>query len=237
MSRVSRAFRISSGPVLAAVTALAMALSAPQAFAGPKHHHGYSSGSVYAPAVGGFSPAGRPAGRSYSPTRYGYKLHRRPNVRNSGVRHSIRHRNVRHGRHTIRRNHHRHGAYAHGSAVLPQVHNGSGVILGSGHMRPAGSSYRNKRYHPGYHARFFGGGQGAAPVYYGPNTSYGSGSVTGNVAIVVGSQQSGGGSYVAPGETYLEEACKPGEYCSLRLGPGSNAPKIITFNDSGKPIN
>lgn len=234
MSRVLRTFRKQAGLVLAAVTALGLTLHAPAALGGPKHHYGYSSGSVVVPAVGGYTPPGRPAGRSYNPSRHGYKLHRRHGARHH-ARHGYRHPGRHKGRHNVR--HHRHGPYAHGSAVIPQFHNGSGVVLGGTHLRPSGHSHRYRRYHPGYHARFIGGAHGALPVYYPLTVTYGSGSVNGDVAIVVGSQATSGGGYAGPGETYVEQACQAGEYCSIRLGGGPDAPKIITFNDSGKPIN
>ena len=59
------------------------------------------------------------------------------------------------------------------------------------------------------------------------------------IAIVIGA-----GAGADPGEAAPERSqvileggtCEPGAYCTLRLGAGSSAPKIITLNVSGKPV-
>ena len=61
-----------------------------------------------------------------------------------------------------------------------------------------------------------------------------------NIAIVLAAPQSGDqqSAATASGDLiYLEEGqCQPGQYCTLRLGRASKAPKIITLNASGSML-
>ncbi len=60
---------------------------------------------------------------------------------------------------------------------------------------------------------------------------------SGALVIVVNEALAGDKSPAAISSgAYLEEACDPGEYCVLRLGPYANSPKIIKLNTSAKRI-
>lgn len=172
----------------------------------------------------------------------------------------------RHGkRHFSKRSHrsgHKHASghhrkhYGSGSVSLSR----SGVSLGTYGLQASGGSrhgYRGKHGHKGHgkHARkarkhhygqpaysghYYGGNRRSVRRIYKPSTRY----YTSTGALII----SVGGSYVAeegapdpgfaPGNaTVLEKGCAPGEYCTLRLGDHYGAPKIITRNQTGKPIN
>lgn len=235
------------------LAAASLVLAAAPADAGSRHgYHGHSPkgggysrsrGGVHAPAVRGWSGGQRASGRSYSPSRFGYRLYRK-----SGGRHHIRrgHGGKRHG-------HYRHYGRSHGSAIVPPHVARSGVRLGGGGVHPSGHSrhYKPYRYSSrhsgrhgggrhGYRARFYGG-SGSPPVYYGPNYSHGRGSIAGDVAIVIGGTQNAAppaaDDYSVQSGPVLEEGCDAGGYCSLRLGYGPSAPKIITRNTTGERIN
>lgn len=53
-----------------------------------------------------------------------------------------------------------------------------------------------------------------------------------NIAIVIGAPASAG----VPGPRLDESLCLPGQYCTMRLGYGPGAPKIISLNRTGKAI-
>jgi dihydroorotase-like cyclic amidohydrolase len=60
----------------------------------------------------------------------------------------------------------------------------------------------------------------------------------GSVVIIVREALEGAARANAAGtnEPRLEQACDPGEYCVVRLGPFINSPKIIRLNTTGQRI-
>lgn len=164
----------------------------------------------------------------------------------------------RHGKRQFSKRSHRSGRkhYGSGSVSLSR----SGVSLGTYGLQASGGTshgYRgkhgrkghredtrgNRKQHygqPAYSGHYYGGNRRSVRRVYKPSTRY----YTSTGALII----SVGGSYLAeegatdPGfargnATVLEKGCAPGEYCTLRLGDHYGAPKIITRNQTGKPIN
>jgi hypothetical protein len=100
----------------------------------------------------------------------------------------------------------------------------------------------------GKHARFRHGDfirlAPAAKILHGPGHRYrhgdgfrGSGRSGDQIAIVIGAGANEAAAAPEPGGVVLEGgSCEAGAYCTIRLGAGSSAPKIITLNTSGALI-
>jgi hypothetical protein len=146
----------------------------------------------------------------------------RPGYRVGGQRtHAVSHRIHRHA---ARLRTHRRGSAVlmppGPSAGLPHPAASSGVMLGAGRPRIRHVAARHAGRHDlrPSHRRQGRHRAGTALV------------------IVVGE----GGTDQAPrlsgSEPLLEGPCKPNAYCTMRLGPYANSPKIITLNQTGRAI-
>lgn len=108
----------------------------------------------------------------------------------------------------------------------------SGVLLTSGrNTTPRYERRRSEFRHGGYKGRdggrHFRGHGGAKFIDVGQGARIGGISIV--AATIVGSPTEAQNDDIAGGAT-LEGACAPGEYCTVRLGPYVNSPKIITLN-------
>lgn len=137
--------------------------------------------------------------------------------------HSTAHRSYRH---LVRMRTHRQGSAiqvpAGPSTGWPHPAASSGVMLGAArpgpgiyHVGPKHAQRRDMRHH---HRRYGRHRSGTALV------------------IVVGEGDAGAAPGLSGSEPFLEGPCKPNTYCTMRLGPYANSPKIITLNRSGKTI-
>lgn len=128
----------------------------------------------------------------------------------------------------------------------------SGVILGSFNSYPASKrirvkkhrthhrKYRDRDYNYAYKHRNYRGYYG----YY-DHPRYERSLVNGSLVISINNntenaeqpvEQLEAGAMVSGSSVLLEGPCDVGEYCTLRLGPYSNSPKIITLNESGSML-
>ena len=112
--------------------------------------------------------------------------------------------------------HHRQNVRLGGQRIIPITPQFSSIRLG------APKHFAHGNFRPDR----FGVRHFAAPVFESGNFS------NSQIAIVVGAAAAGGSAPAeGPGRVILENGqCAPGEYCVLRLGYGSSAPKIITLN-------
>lgn len=107
----------------------------------------------------------------------------------------------------------------------------SGVMLASGHR--TNTIDRNKS-----NGRIYRVAGGKGYRHHGGHHGYGNRYGTGAAIIVVGTLASAeavsGGGHDGPAQ--LSGACAANTYCTVRLGPYSNSPKIITLNTSGVTV-
>lgn len=118
-----------------------------------------------------------------------------------------------------------------------------GKYAGKGHH----GKYSHRHHHgkkrhysaPEYAGHYYGGHRHAKRRIYRSSRYYTSGGAL--IISVGGSHVEEEGAtdydYRAGSQPILENGCAPGEYCTMRLGNHPSAPKIITRNETGKPIN
>ena len=166
----------------------------------------------------------------------------------SSKHHGSHHRNYSHsGKHygSSRYGYHN---YRSGSTTLSTSR--SGVTLGGARPLPSskriyyGKHHDHAKYRYGDHHRSYSYGKYPRYyVYYG-HPDYQRNIVGGSLVISVNNDRTAGyaDDAVSPigadtgGNVLLEAPCEAGEYCTLRLGPYTNSPKIITLNKSGSTL-
>jgi hypothetical protein len=112
---------------------------------------------------------------------------------------------------------------------------------GAHHHAPRISSFSANRARHGFASRHIRRGRQSARAgrhgralhrgHYRRHRHYGG---SGSVAIVIGGAGAATGN--ASGMIVQNGRCAAGRYCTLRLGPYTSSPKIITLNDTGETI-
>jgi hypothetical protein len=232
MFRVLRLFN----PTRIVVCLLALAVAAPLSLAtvaeaGNKRAGGYHGKGGYSKSVG--------ARKTYSHRRHSRHYGNRKSgsvARHHFGRHGGRNAHTRHhgGRNAYTRRHGGNRHYAYG---------GRSRHLSPGGRRDGAYGYRGYRHYGGGprirhlgkgHTRI---GNRGGRRYHHAGRGYGSRSYHGGGALVISvtsgyASQGSEVNVLSSNRTHLQEECKPGEYCVVRLGPEYDAPKIITLNET-----